>query len=353
MGTLHRNRLSIFTKKGRFLKNFLKKPHISKGMSALFLSPKYRVCTFLFVMSVALLIPVHGCVGETDTVVVDFSETVDVERHEERSDQPSLRVAVGAMISPKETFFYYHQLLDYIGQKLDRKIHLIQRKTYGEINELFGRGRIDLAFICSGPYAIGREKYGFELLATPQVQGSHSYHSYLIVNKESTFYGLEDLRNRVFAFTDPDSNTGRIVPAFWLAEMGERPETFFNKTIYTYSHDNSILAVGRDLVDGAAVDSLIWDYYQSKNPSYTTRTRIIKKSEPYGIPPLVVSQHQPPELKKSLHQLVLTMHMDSEGGRILKELMIERFVAPEEEWYMSIRKISQRLVLDTKKVHGF
>jgi phosphonate transport system substrate-binding protein len=162
------------------------------------------------------------------------------------------------MVSPKETLVYYRQLLDYIGSKLGRNVQLIQRKTYGEINELIGKGQIDLGLVCSGPYVTGREKYGFELLAVPQVHGKHFYQSYLIVNKNSTFHKLEDLRGQVFAFTDPESNTGKLVPTYWLMKVGERPETFFSKTIYTYSHDNSILAVARALADGAAVDGLIW-----------------------------------------------------------------------------------------------
>jgi phosphonate transport system substrate-binding protein len=111
----------------------------------------------------------------------------------------------------------------------------VQRKTYGEINELIGVGQIDLAFICSGPYAGGKEKFGFEALAMPLVRGSHLYQSYLIVNKDSSFQKLDDLRGKIFAFTDPESNTGKLVPTYWLSEEGEKPEDFFAKTIYTYS----------------------------------------------------------------------------------------------------------------------
>ena len=195
------------------------------------------------------LVITSGCGRDSDAVVVDFNKTVAVDRpisSELELDQ--LKVAVAAIISPKETFAYYRQLLDYIGQKLGREIQFIQRKTYGEINEMLARGQIDLAFICSGPYVDGKEKHGFELLATPEVQNSHFYHSYLIVNKSSRFQKLADLRGHVFAFTDPDSNTGKLVPTFWLSQMNEKPETFFSKTIYTYSHDNAILAVAKGLV---------------------------------------------------------------------------------------------------------
>ena len=216
-------------------------------------------------------------------------------------------------------------------------------QNYGEINELLAKGQIDLAFICSGPYVVGKEKFGFQLVATPEVQNSHFYHSYLIVNKLSEFKTLQDLRGRVFAFTDPDSNSGKLVPTYWLWQMGERAETFFRKTIYTYSHDNAILAVARGLVDGAAVDGLIWEYYNNKNPIFTSKTRIIRKSEPYGIPPMVASNSIPSELMTKIRSLLFSMHQDPQGQAILKELMIDKFIQPQDNWYDSIRRLNLEL----------
>ena len=54
-------------------------------------------------------------------------------------------------------------LLNYIGQKLDLNIELVQRETYAEINEMLPTGQLDIAFICTGPYASGHVKYGFEV----------------------------------------------------------------------------------------------------------------------------------------------------------------------------------------------
>ena len=301
----------------------------------------------------ALLMAVYGCGGDSDAVVVDFSKTVAVERPV--SPEPGsarLRVAVAAIISPKETFIFYRQLLDYIGAKLGREIEFVQRKTYAEINELLAKGQIEMAFICSGPYAIGKDKYGIELLATPQVQNSHFYQSYLIVNINSAFRSLADLRGGTFAFTDPDSNSGKLVPTAWLAQMGEAPETFFRKTIYTYSHDNAILAVARGLVDGAAVDGLIWEYFQHRNPIFTSKTRVIRKSEPYGIPPIVASKSLHFELKTRIRRELFAMHHDSEGQKILNELLIDRFISPRDEWYDSIREINLKLATLNQESHA-
>jgi len=311
---------------------------------------KSMINKLINVLILAALVAISGCGRDSDAVVVDFTKTVAVERHASPiPESATFNVAVAAMISPKETFGYYRQLLDYIGVKLGREVQFIQRKTYGEINELLGIGQIDLAFICSGPYAAGKKIYDFELIATPQVQKSHFYQSYLIVNKASQFNRIEDLKGRVFAFTDPDSNTGKLVPTYWLFEMGEQPETYFSKTIYTYSHDNSILAVAKALVDGAAIDGLIWEYYHQKDPAFTSRTRIIQKSEPYGIPPIVASKHLSSELKDRIRQLFFSMHDDPKGQKILAELMIDKFIAPKDEWYDSIRQMDLKIALMGKK----
>ena len=294
-----------------------------------------------------------SCNNETGYTSVDFSKIVKVDRTESRYDENTgLRVAVAAMVSPKETVVHYRELLDYLGRKLERRVHLIQRKTYGEINELFVERQLDLGFICSGPYTGGDQEYGFEVLAIPQVNGSNFYQSYLIVHKDSRFQNLENLRGGTFAFTDPESNTGRLVPVYWLLQQRETPDIFFKKSIYTYSHDNSILAVARKLVDGAAVDGHIWEYYNRRDPVDTSKTRIIRKSESFGNPPVVASTYLSGKVKERIRQALFSMHLSSDGKRILAELMIDRFIVPKETWYDPIRRMKQTLSLSEKTTHA-
>ncbi|MFC1881297.1 phosphate/phosphite/phosphonate ABC transporter substrate-binding protein [Thermodesulfobacteriota bacterium] len=283
-----------------------------------------------------------GCSGDQEPTFVDLSKKMVVNQSpEEPQDGSVIRVAVAAMISAKESVVYYHQLLNFIASQLGHKIELIQRKTYSEINDLLKNGKIDLAFICSGPYATGRQTYGFEALAVPQVRGKHSYHSYLIVNQNSTFQDLMDLRGKTFAFTDPESNTGKLVPTYWLFQQKEQPKEFFGKIIYTHSHDNSIMAVANSLVDGAAVHEQIWEYFNEKNPTFTSSTRIIKKSQPFGNPPVVASKYLPRQLKADIQRILISMHLDPKGKKILDELMIDRFIRPEDKWYESIVAMKQ------------
>jgi phosphonate transport system substrate-binding protein len=112
------------------------------------------------------------------------------------------------------------------------------------------------------------------------------------------------------------------------------------------------MAVARNLVDGAAVDGLIWEFYQQKNPTFTARTRVIKKSEPYGIPPLVASKALSSESKKRIRQILFAMHQDPEGKKILMELMIDRFIPAQEEWYEKLRQMYRQVAIEKDKYHA-
>jgi len=254
-----------------------------------------------------------------------------------------LRVAIAAVISPQATLDAYGPLLDYLSTKLDRPVQLIQRNTYAEINELVRSGGADLAFVCGGAYVEGQREFGMELLVTPEVRGETTYSSYIIVPRDSGAQSLADLRGQTFAFSDPLSNSGHLAPQWLLHEMGEKPETFFSSTLFTYSHDNSIRAVADHLVDGAAVDSLVYDYTIARDPTFSGRTRVIDKAGPFGIPPVVVHPDLAPALKTQLRTVLLNMAGDPSGQAALDTLMIDRFVAVDDSVYDSIRDMAATL----------
>lgn len=255
--------------------------------------------------------------------------------------QLPLRIGMGAMITPREGYVYYQRLQGYIEKKIGRPVQLVDRGNYDEMNGLLESGGVDAAFVCAGPYVEGKTKFNLELLAMPLVKGRPIYHSYIIVHKDSPIISLKELRGKVFAFTDPKSNSGKLVPTYMLAKMKETPETFFSRVEYSYGHDKSIRAVAEKIVDGAAVDSLIWEYAAIKRPELTNQTRIISKSDPYGIPPVVVRPGLDPGLKRKLKDILLAASNDPEGQEILKGMMIDSFVAGDDKNYDSIRAINR------------
>ncbi|MEW6601182.1 MAG: phosphate/phosphite/phosphonate ABC transporter substrate-binding protein [Nitrospirota bacterium] len=294
-------------------------------------------------LSIILLLycGISACSKDEDTRKIDLSRKIDLKAASARTSGSPLRIAVGGMITPKEGFYYYKQLLDYIGKKLGKRVEFVDREDYAEINALVKQRDVDLAFVCGGPYVDGHGEFGMELLAAPVAYGGTVYYSYIIVPKDSPVNSFEQLRGRTFAFTDPLSNTGKLVPTYMLARMNETPETFFKSFDYAHAHDKSIKAVATGVVDGAAVDSLIWEYENRTNPQYTSRTRIIKKSLPYGIPPIVIHPGMDAQLKESLRQIFLNAHNDEEGKKILEGMMVEKFVSIDDSAYESIREMKQ------------
>ncbi len=308
---------------------------------------KLQKIAILFLLLVSLL----SCNSDKSSKKINLikREPVPIVMKEQQPEN-SLRIAVGGMITPKAGFGYYRRFLDYIGVKLGMRVQFVDRENYEEINELIKAGNVDVAFVCGGPYVQGHDEFGMELLAAPQAYGERVYYSYIIVSKASTIEKFAELRGKKFAFTDPLSNSGTLVPTYLLARMHETPESFFSETIFTQSHDKSIKAVAQGVVDGAAVDSLIWEYLNKTDPQYTSETKVIKKSSPYGIPPVVVRRDLKPELKSRLRHIFLTADQDPQGREILKGMMIDKFVPIEDSAYDSIREMKKWI--DEKKATG-
>ncbi len=286
-----------------------------------------------------LIFNFSGCSQENNVIHVSLEEREKLPKVEGAAKEKSVRIAVGAMITPRDGYAYYKQLLDYISEKTGRTVKLVDRDSYSEINNLLRKGLVDIAFVCGGPYVVGHDEFGMELLVAPQVNGETVYYSYIIVPADSPVDKFEELRGKTFAFTDPNSNSGKLVPDYMLAKMNETPDSFFMEYIFTFAHDKSIKAVANKLVDGAAVDSLIWEYYKKTIPELTSRTRVIMKSDPYGIPPVVVSPYLAPEFKSTVKEILLNIHKDEDGRGILKGMMIDKFVAKDDASYNSIREI--------------
>ena len=254
-----------------------------------------RRCLVIFMLMIVFSVP-HVfaekeklSVLDQEPVVVDFDDVVKDDGDQLKAlNETALKIAVAAMISPKYTYQYYVELLNLIGEKMGREVVFVQKKTYADINAMLKKRELDVAFVCSGPYVAEKEDVGMEILAVPLCHGEKVYYSYFIASKDSGIESFKDLKGRTFAFTDPLSNTGCMVPTYYLAQKNETPGSFFQKTFFTYSHDNSIQAVAKGLADGAAVDSIIYEFIHSKSPQLTENIVIIGKSPPYGIPPVVV-----------------------------------------------------------------
>lgn len=244
-----------------------------------------------------------------------------------------LRGAIAAMISPKRTVEEYDHLYRLVAERLNRRVEIVQRKRYGEVNELLEHGEVDFAWVCTGVVADLLSRGVADPLVAPVVGGRSRYRAYLVVRSDSGITKLDQLRGRSFAFTDPLSLTGRAVVIDSLRALGETPVSFFSGVFFTHAHDNSIRAVQRGLADGATVDSLVFDLLVSRYPDEVRNVRVIWESELFPIPPIVVSREQSPKLRVKLRETLLSLHEGAEGRAILDRIGVERFVVAQPADY--------------------
>lgn len=295
----------------------------------------------MFPAFAVLLILLTSCSHFGGARKVSLESNLDARRvPSDDAGQPPLQFAIATMVSPEETITLYKKIMDYVARKLGREYVLVQKDTYGQVNDLFSNGAIDMAFVCSGAYVELTEKTDAEILAVPVVNGKTVYYSYIIVPAHSNVKHIGGLKGKSFAFVDPLSNTGYFYPVFLLsdAKMGGR-EKFFKNSLFTNSHSASVMLVADGNVDGAAVDSLILDFMYKKAPSLRERVRIIKKSPSYAIPPFIVHAGMDSGLKEKIRGILFRMNKNPEGAGILADLNIERFSRKADSDYDSVRNL--------------
>ena len=304
------------------------------GMKSIFIS-----------LILILLILTSGCAEKKEKVNLSIVQEQDI-----RVNDTAIKVAIASVVSPKESHVYYEEMIRYISKELGGPVKIIQRRSYKEVNDLVKNHEIDLAFVCSGAYIEGRSDFGMKLLVAPQLYGKTTYNSYIIVPVNSTYNSMLELRGRRFAFSDPLSNSGKLYPTYRLSLMNETPESFFGKDekgrdnyFFTYSHDSSIIAVAEQLAEGAAVDSLVFEYMKETKPEIISKVRVIETSPDFGIPPVVVPEDIDPFLEQRLKNIFLKMYKDDEGRRILSRIRIERFVEINDSAYDSVREMRNKI----------
>lgn len=220
----------------------------------------------------------------------------------------------------------------YLEGKVHVPIEIIVRDSYRETMDLLRLEKLDVAWICDYPFVHLGDLV--RLLAVPTHNGRPYYRSYLIVSARNAHTtSIAQLRNGVFAYADPYSNTGYLAPRYELRQLGFDPRTFFSKTFFTWSHRKAIEAVAYGLAQGAAVDSFIWETLSKQKPELVGRTRIVSKSQEFGFPPIVVHRHFSSGLSAVLGEALKDMTLDPAGRNLLAQMNLDGFIDADPSLY--------------------
>jgi phosphonate transport system substrate-binding protein len=225
----------------------------------------------------------------------------------------------------KENLRFLDRWAQFLSKEMGRPVEFVRRRSYREVMDLLDSGGLEFAWICGYPFVQRRDPEFLGLLAVPVYKGKPLYHSFIIVHRDSPYTTLDDLRGKVFAFSDPESNSGFLYPQSVLANRRESADSFFQQTFFTFSHADTIEAVAEQVADGGAVDSYIWEYMSDFRPEITEKTRVIQQSPAFGFPPLVFRLGVERAVVDRMRAVLIEMKHDPEGSKFLKGLRRDAF----------------------------
>lgn len=215
---------------------------------------------------------------------------------------------------------------DYLAAKLERPVVFVQRGSYREIVEVLQSRGIDFAWVCGYPFV--RFARDMKLIAVPLFNGRPLYRSYVIVPAaDQRSESILDLRGKVFAYSDPDSNSGFLYPNYLLATLHERADRFFRRSFFTWAHRAVVEAVARELADGGAVDGYVWETLAKFHPDLAHRTRVVQRSPEFGFPPFVAHAAVAPAQAARMQAVLQGMAQDPDGAELLRRLNLDGFAA--------------------------
>ena len=154
---------------------------------------------------------------------------------------------------------------------------------------------------------------------------------------------LADLRGKVYAYSDPDSNSGFLYPQYRLTVQGDNPTTFFSRSFFTWAHRKVVEAVGVGLADGGAVDGYVWDTLAEFHPGLTSATRVIERSPDFGHTPFVARLDIPAAELHQFRAALFDMPTDPEGAQLLRLLSLDGFVAGQPSLFDGIARMAKRV----------
>lgn len=250
-------------------------------------------------------------------------------------------------VTPAILHDQYQVMMDlrlYLQDKTGRVIDLVPRNSYRQTIDLMKRGQLDFAWVSSFPYVYLHDYLNVRLLAVPLLHGRPTYRAYLIVpasDKETR--GIAQLKGKIFAYADPYSHTGYVLPRHDVLRLGAEPDKFFARTFFTFGHKKVVRAVASHLADGGSVDSFVWDSLAMTHPELTAQTRIVTRSEEFGAPPIVASAAAKEEDFSALRKALLGMVADADGAKLLKKMNVDGFTAGDPAMYDAVEHMMREV----------
>jgi len=146
-----------------------------------------------------------------------------------------------------------------------------------------------------------------------------------IVNRDSSFERLEDLRGCRFAYNSRHSNSGMNLPRRSIADIAHG-KPFFGAIAETHSHPDNIERVARGEVDATCVDCVTYAFVARYRRPLAETTRVLAPTPPSPSIPFVTSVGAGADLKEALRNALFRVARADEWSQVRAGLMLQDIV---------------------------
>jgi len=241
------------------------------------------------------------------------------------------------------------EVMDQVSSTLGIKTEIFVGSDYNATIEALRANKVDVALMGAFGYVLATTQAPVEAFAVTVTKASNSpdYHSIIIAKQDANdLTSLQSLRGHTFAFVDPSSTSGSLMPKSAMVDAKIDPEKDLKKVIYSGGHDASIIAVAEGKVDAASVADRIYANACAKKAVDCSKIKVIWTSPAIPNDPLFYRKAISPEMKKKVADAFYAIHdlTFGEMGTVAK------FAPATDQTYDVVRGIAKTLNLDLTKM---
>lgn len=208
--------------------------------------------------------------------------------------------------------------------------------------------KVDAAWFGGKSYIEAAKTAGAEAFAsTVSDKGERGYYSHLITNKDNPIvaeakamggdkYVLKNAANLTFAFNEPNSTSGFLVPSYYIfAANSVNPKEAFKRLIFAGSHEATALAVANNKVDVATNNSESLSRLEKTNPQARQKIETIWTSPEIPSDPIAYRQ----DLSEGLKEKIRNFFYNYKDKAVLGPLEWSGFEPAGDKRWNTIREL--------------
>ncbi len=261
-----------------------------------------------------------------------------------------LRFGVYPKVSPEKTLAGLAPVAAYLERKTGFKIVIKLSPNLLDVGRRLIVGDTDFAVISPFAYVqtVDRAKLKPLLLAQQVLHGSNLYHAVVLARRGRDT--IEKLKGGRFAFVDPDSASGRLVPLLWLKRQGVDLKSHFAETFYAGGHRQAFDALLEGRADVCACGDFIYESARRDKRPGVEDIVVLHRSEKLPHECLVARGDLPAPVVKALKDALFALNGgEPENAGILKGMGYDRVAESLDSAYDPIRRLARDLLSKDRK----